>query len=66
MLFGRLYQAFGAPKPLFTEANVKICDIDHYFRIDRARRELGYEPKIDTMEGLRRTAVEAREYYESL
>jgi nucleoside-diphosphate-sugar epimerase len=66
VLFERVYKAFGAPKPLFTEANVKLCDIDHYFRIDRARHDLGYEPRIDTVEGLRRTAVEAREYYESL
>jgi len=65
-LFERVYKAFGAPKPVFTEANVKLCDIDHYFRIDRARRDLGYEPAVDTSEGLRRTAVEAREYYESL
>jgi nucleoside-diphosphate-sugar epimerase len=25
------------------------------FRIDRAREELGYEPKVDIEEGLRRT-----------
>jgi 3beta-hydroxy-delta5-steroid dehydrogenase/steroid delta-isomerase len=66
VLFERLYQALGTPKPLFTEANVKLCDIDHYFRIDRARQDLGYEPRIDTVEGLRRTAIEAREYYDSL
>jgi nucleoside-diphosphate-sugar epimerase len=65
-LFERVYQAFGMPKPLFTEANVKLCDIDHYFRIDRAKQDLGYQPRIDTVEGLRRTAVEARQYYESL
>ncbi len=66
LLLERTYQALGAPKPLFTVANVKLCDIDHYFRIDRARRDLGYEPQVDTEEGLRRTAVEAREYYDSL
>ena len=65
-LFERVYQAFGVPKPLFTEANVKLCDIDHYFRIDRARHHLGYVPSIDTREGLRRMAIEARQYYESL
>ena len=65
-LFERVYKTFGAPKPVFTEANVKLCDIDHYFRIDRARQDLGYEPIIGTPEGLRRTAVEARQYYESL
>ncbi len=62
----RLYQVLGAPKPLFTLANVKLCDIDHFFSIDKARRDLGYEPLVDTREGLRRTAAEARRYYDSL
>jgi 3beta-hydroxy-delta5-steroid dehydrogenase/steroid delta-isomerase len=62
----RVYQIFGAPKPAFTVANVKLCDIDHYFSIDKAKRDLGYAPLVDTEEGLRRTAVEARQYYDSL
>jgi len=62
----RVYQLFGAPKPMFTVANVKLCDIDHYFSIEKAKRDLGYVPLVDTEEGLRRTAVEAREYYDSL
>jgi len=62
----RIYQALGVAKPLFTEANVKLCDIDHYFSIDKAKRDLGYKPLVDTEEGLRRTADEARMYYESL
>jgi len=62
----RFYQLFGVSKPMFTEANVKLCDIDHYFSIDKAKRHLGYAPLVDTEEGLRRTAVEAREYYDSL
>jgi 3beta-hydroxy-delta5-steroid dehydrogenase/steroid delta-isomerase len=62
----RVYKVFGAPKPLFTVANVKLIDIDHHFRIDRAKRDLGYAPLCDTVEGLRRTAVEARQYYDSL
>jgi len=61
-----VYQALGVAKPLFTVANVKLCDIDHYFSIDKAKRHLGYRPLVDTEEGLRRTAVEARGYYESL
>ena len=51
---------------MFTVANVKLCDIDHYFRIDRAKRDFGYAPLVDTNEGLRRMAVEARKYYDSL
>ncbi len=62
----RVYQVLGVAKPLFTTANVKLCDIDHYFSIDKAKRDLGYAPLVDTTEGLRRTAVEARQYYESL
>jgi 3beta-hydroxy-delta5-steroid dehydrogenase/steroid delta-isomerase len=62
----RFYRAFGRPKPLFTVANVKLCDIDHYFSIDKAKRHLEYAPLLNTEEGLRRTAVEAREYYDSL
>lgn len=62
----RVYQLFGAPKPMFTVANVKLCDIDHYFSIDKAKRDLGYVPLVDTEEGLRRTALEARAYYDSL
>ena len=62
----RLYRIPGAPKPLFTVANVKLIDIDHYFSIDRAKRDLEYAPLVDTAEGLRRTAVESRAYFDSL
>jgi nucleoside-diphosphate-sugar epimerase len=51
---------------MFTLANVKLCDIDHYFSIEKAKRDLGYAPLVDTDEGIRRTAVEAREYYDRL
>ncbi len=62
----RVYRLFGMPKPLFTVATVKLCDIDHYFSIARAKRDLSYSPLVDTAEGIRRTAIEAREYYDSL
>jgi 3beta-hydroxy-delta5-steroid dehydrogenase/steroid delta-isomerase len=62
----RVYQVLGVGKPLFTVANVKLCDIDHYFSIDKAKQHLGYTPLVDTEEGLRRTAIEARAYYDSL
>ena len=65
-LLERVYQVLGAPAPIFTVANVKLCDIDHYFSIARAKRDLGYVPRVSTDEGLRRTAIEAREYYDSL
>lgn len=28
---------------------------DHHYSIEKARRELGYEPKVNLEEGLRRT-----------
>lgn len=65
-LLERVYQVLGAPAPIFTVANVKLCDIDHYFSIARAKRDLGYVPLVSTEEGLQRTAIEAREYYDSL
>jgi 3beta-hydroxy-delta5-steroid dehydrogenase/steroid delta-isomerase len=61
-----LYRLVGAPKPAFTLANVKLCDIDHYFSIEKAKRDFGYSPRVGTEEGLRRTAIEARQYYDSL
>lgn len=64
--FERIYQVLGVAKPLFTSANVKLCDIDHYFSIEKAKEHLGYTPLVDTKEGLRRTGVEARAYYDSL
>lgn len=66
MAWERAYQLFGVPKPAFTVANVKLCDVDHYFSIEKAKRDLGYRPLLDTEEGLRRTAIEARQYYDSL
>ena len=46
--------------------DVRLCVKNSYFSIDKARRDLDYEPLVDTREGLRRTALEAREYYDSL
>ena len=39
---------------------------DNYFSIDKAKRDLDYAPLVDLHEGLRRTAVDARAYYDSL
>ncbi|MFW2388660.1 MAG: NAD-dependent epimerase/dehydratase family protein [Polyangiales bacterium] len=62
----RVFQVFGKPKPLFSMVDVDLCVNDSYFSIERARQELGYQPLVDTREGLRRTAVDARDYYDSL
>lgn len=36
---------------------VKYLCTHHYFRIDKARRDLGYDPKVNIAEGVRRTAA---------
>lgn len=48
----------GAPEDGFTRFAVRYMCTHHWFRIDRARRELGYEPRVSIDEGIRRT-VEA-------
>lgn len=62
----RVFQLFGKPKPPVSIVEVQLCVDDNYFSIDRAKQELGYQPIVDTREGLRRTAIDAREYYDSL
>ncbi len=62
----RVFQVFGKPKPPFSLVEVDLCVRDTYFSIDRARQDLQYEPIVDTREGIRRTAEDARQYYESL
>lgn len=43
--------------PGLTEYRVRLVSTDIVFRIDRARRELGYEPAVTIEEGLRRTVA---------
>ena len=62
----RVFQLFGKPKPPVSIVEVQLCVDDSYFSIDRARQDLGYQPIVDTREGLRRTAIDAREYYDGL
>ena len=62
----RVFQVFGKPKPPVSLVDVQLCLKDSFFSIDRARQDLEYEPLVDTREGLRRTAVDARAYYDSL
>lgn len=51
-----LYKPFGAVPPLYPR-RVEWYRLDRAFRIDKARRDLGYQPKVGLDEGLRR-AVE--------
>ena len=62
----RVFQLFGKPKPPVSLVDVQLCLKDTFFSIERARQDLEYEPLVDTREGLRRTAEEARQYYDSL
>ncbi len=62
----RVFQLFGKPKPPVSIVEVQLCVDDNYFSIDRARQDLEYQPIVDTREGLRRTAKDAKEYYDSL
>ena len=62
----RVFQIFGKPKPLVSVVEVQLCLQDSFFSIERARRDLDYQPIVDTREGLRRTAEDARKYYDSL
>jgi len=62
----RVFQIFGTPKPPVSIVDIQLCLRDSYFSIDKARRDLAYQPVVDTREGLRRTAQDARDYYDSL
>ena len=62
----RVFQVFGKPKPPVSIVEVELCVRNSYFSIDKARRDLDYQPIVDTREGIRRTATDAREYYDSL
>jgi 3beta-hydroxy-delta5-steroid dehydrogenase/steroid delta-isomerase len=52
----------GGWSPVFTRAGVLKATRAHWFRIDKARADLGYEPLVKSDEGLRRCAPEARAY----
>ena len=45
----------------FTRFAIKYMCTHHYFRVDKARRDLGYDPKVDLSEGIRRTVAALRE-----
>ena len=62
----RVFQVFGKPKPPVSIVDVRLCVNNSFFSIDKAKRDLEYEPLVDTREGIRRTAQEARQYYDSL
>ena len=57
-----LYKCTGIEPPLI-QAEVLKVGVSHYFSIDKARRELGYEPVVTSQEGAMRIA---KHYHEKL
>ena len=50
-----MWKRFGFSPPVFRR-RLSWFKTNRAFRIDRARIELGYTPRVDLQEGLRRTA----------
>jgi nucleoside-diphosphate-sugar epimerase len=50
-----VYKPFGVPPPIFPR-RVDWYRQNRAFKIDKAKRDLGYQPKVGIDEGLRRTA----------
>ena len=51
---------FGGPRPLMTRLEIHNLTSDFIFRTDRARRELGYRPLVQHVEGLRECVPHCR------
>ena len=55
LLMEKIYVMFGKKdRPLLTRTVVEIFGTSQGFSIEKARRELGYEPKVDFEEGMKR------------
>lgn len=65
---GRLMELahyLGGPEPLLTPRAVRNLTESSSFRIDKARRELGYEPRYNRINGMPEVVGPAREYLAS-
>ena len=51
----------GGPESGMTRFAIRYMCTHHYFSIERARKDLGYEPAINIDEGIRRTVLHLRE-----
>ena len=61
-LWERTYSLMGrTDRPPLTRLMVEMMSVDQRYPIDRARRELGYGPRIGYEEGLRLTGAWLRE-----
>jgi 3beta-hydroxy-Delta5-steroid dehydrogenase / steroid Delta-isomerase len=61
-LAGEWVHRFGGPKPLLSRLEVHNVTSSFTFRCDKARRELGYRPLVQRMQGL----AECLPYYKEL
>jgi nucleoside-diphosphate-sugar epimerase len=50
-------------EPIFTRAEVKKVGVTHYFSIEKAKRELGYNPLVTSTEGAERMAEYYRQHF---
>lgn len=57
---------FGAPEPLLTRRGIRNLTESSQFNIDKARRDLGYEPRYNHANGMPLLVPKAREYVDSL
>lgn len=55
--FHVLFRSFGLYfEPFCTQAEVFKVGITHHFSVERAKHELGYHPRVDSIEGAKRVA----------
>jgi nucleoside-diphosphate-sugar epimerase len=59
--FDALLRREAGPENGLTRFAIRYMCTHHYFSIDRARRDLGYEPAVGIDEGIRRTVAHLRE-----
>jgi nucleoside-diphosphate-sugar epimerase len=55
-----LHWAIRIPPPMLTPLEVRKITISHYNRIDKARRDFGWVPKVGTQEAMERCVEHCR------
>lgn len=56
---------FGAPEPTLTRRGIRNLTESSQFKVDKARRDLGYEPRYNQGNGMPELVPKAREFVES-
>ena len=56
----------GGPEPVLTRRGVLNISRDGFFRIDRAREQLGYEPRLRAADGLPAILPDVKSLYDRL